>query len=512
MFWKKFVITLFIFILILLYRAYVVFTPDKTIFEPCSSTNDNHSLEFHEQRLRTFQTLLQFQTISYEENNQNFTELKHCRNFIKQHYDDLITKYSKFVQLHDIAEYSLLYEIRGKNSNLKPFLLSAHFDVVPTGNLSRWKYPPFDGHSDGQFIYARGTLDDKGSVFTMMEALKEYLNVHGQPSRTFYIGLTHDEEVGRAGAMGIAKYLSKQPFGHDGQFEFVLDEGTIILEEAFPTLHNPIAIIGVAEKGYMTIEYSISLPPGHSSMPTAPTAIGILARAVDKLESTLQPSQFGRGPEISLLHSITPYLKFPLRLALSNIWLFGYLIQLALAQKPGTNALQRTTSAVTLISGGEKENILPTSASATINHRIHTADSCQKILENNRRIINDDRIVPRVKNCVEPSPSSPYGKDVYSYRIIEQTIRQTFDKDRQPIIVVPGLMLGATDSRSYTNLSKNLYRFSPFIYHHDDLDRLHGDNERMTHLDVQRGLNFYFHLIVNNQLGHIPESKLNTEL
>ncbi|CAF4284946.1 unnamed protein product, partial [Rotaria socialis] len=144
--------------------------------------------------------------------------------------------------------------------------------------------------------------------------------------------------------------------------------------------------------------------------------------------------------------------------------------------------------------------------------RIHTADSCQKILENNRRIINDDRIVPRVKNCVEPSPSSPYGKDVYSYRIIEQTIRQTFDKDRQPIIVVPGLMLGATDSRSYTNLSKNLYRFSPFIYHHDDLDRLHGDNERMTHLDVQRGLNFYFHLIVNNQLGHIPESKLNTEL
>ncbi|CAF4851308.1 unnamed protein product [Rotaria socialis] len=318
MFWKKFVITLFIFILILLYRAYVVFTPDKTIFEPCSSTNDNHSLEFHEQRLRTFQTLLQFQTISYEENNQNFTELKRCRNFIKQHYDDLITKYSKFVQLHDIAEYSLLYEIRGKNSNLKPFLLSAHFDVVPTGNLS--------------------------------------------------------------------------------------------------------------------------------------------------------------------------------------------------PQKPGTNALQRTTSAVTLISGGEKENILPTSASATINHRIHTADSCQKILENNRRIINDDRIVPRVKNCVEPSPSSPYGKDVYSYRIIEQTIRQTFDKDRQPIIVVPGLMLGATDSRSYTNLSKNLYRFSPFIYHHDDLDRLHGDNERMTHLDVQRGLNFYFHLIVNNQLGHIPESKLNTEL
>jgi carboxypeptidase PM20D1 len=264
-------------------------------------------------------------------------------------------------------------------------------------------------------------------------------------------------------------------------------------------------------------------------MPSTPTAIGLLARAVDKLESTPQPSQFGRGPEMSLLLGVTPYLKFPLRLVMSNIWLFGSAIQWVLTRKPGTNALQRTTTAVTLISGGEKDNILPTSASATVNRkkkknhrffnvsllyldRLHTADSCRKILENNRRIINDDRLVAHVKKCSEPSPVSPYGKNVYSYRILEQTIRQTFEKDRQPIIVVPGLMLGATDSRSYTNLSKNLYRFSPFVYRHDDLNRLHGDNERIRHRDIQRGLNFYFHLILNNQLKDLPETKLNSEL
>ncbi|CAF3912419.1 unnamed protein product, partial [Rotaria sp. Silwood2] len=144
--------------------------------------------------------------------------------------------------------------------------------------------------------------------------------------------------------------------------------------------------------------------------------------------------------------------------------------------------------------------------------RIHPADSCKKILENNRRIINDDRIVPHIRSCSEPSPISPYGKDIYSYGILEETIRQTFEKERQPIIVVPGLMLGATDSRSYTNLSKNLYRFSPFVYRHDDLNRLHGDNERIRHNDMQRGLNFYFHLILNNQLENIPETILNSEL
>jgi carboxypeptidase PM20D1 len=193
------------------------------------------------------------------------------------------------------------------------------------------------------------------------------LNVYGQPSRTFYVALTHDEEVGKSGASGIAHYLSQQPFGHDGQFEFIIDEGTVILEQAFPTLDNPVAIIGVAEKGYITIEYSINIAPGHSSMPSTPTAIGILARAVDKLESTPQPSQFGHGPEMSLLLGLTPYLKFPLRLVMSNMWLFGPAIQWVLTRKPGTDALQRTTTAVTLIKGGEKENILPTSASATVN-------------------------------------------------------------------------------------------------------------------------------------------------
>ena len=138
----------------------------------------------------------------------------------------------------------------------------------------------------------------------------------GQPSRTFYVAITHDEEVGKAGASGISRFLSQQqPFGHDGQFEFIIDEGTIILEEAFPTLTHPIAIIGVAEKGYVSINYRISIPPGHSSMPSAPTAIGILARAVDRLESTPQPSQFGHGPEMSLFLSITPYLTFSLTIS-----------------------------------------------------------------------------------------------------------------------------------------------------------------------------------------------------
>ena len=195
------------------------------------------------------------------------------------------------------------------------------------------------------------------------------MHVYGQPARTFYVGITHDEEVGRAGSEGIAAYLAQQPFGAEGEFEFVLDEGTVIMEEAFPGLKLPVAIISVAEKGYMTVEYRVDVPPGHASISSTPTAIGILARGMDRLESTHQPSRFGYGPEMALFHGVTPYLNSPLRLAMSNVWLFGPVIQWVLSKKPGTNAIQRTTTAITLIEGGEKENILPASAMATINRK-----------------------------------------------------------------------------------------------------------------------------------------------
>ena len=161
MVWKVLLIPLVILSVILLYRTYVVFQPDKAIFEPCSSSTDNHSLQFNSSRLQAFQTLLRFQTVSYEEFEQNTTELEKCRDFIKKHYQDITSKHSKFAQVHDLAKYSLLYSIQGKNPKLKPFLFSAHMDVVPARHVNRWKHPPFDAYADEEFIYARGTLDDK---------------------------------------------------------------------------------------------------------------------------------------------------------------------------------------------------------------------------------------------------------------------------------------------------------------------------------------------------------------
>jgi carboxypeptidase PM20D1 len=148
---------------VLLYRAYIVFQPEKGIFEPCSSTsvNHNHSLQFDSKRLEIFQKLLRYETISYEENQQNTSELIKCRDFIRKQYQHLISKHHTFMKVIVIAEYSLLYSIRGRNPKLKPFLFSAHMDVVPAMYVNNWHHPPFDAYADDEFIFARGTLDNK---------------------------------------------------------------------------------------------------------------------------------------------------------------------------------------------------------------------------------------------------------------------------------------------------------------------------------------------------------------
>ncbi|CAF1629478.1 unnamed protein product [Didymodactylos carnosus] len=228
-----------------------------------------------------------------------------------------------------------------------------------------------------------------------------------------------------------------------------------------------------------------------------------------KLEAHLYQSQFGRGPGLNLLNGITPYTSWYIRFVLANLWLFGSLVEKVFSKKPALNALQRTTIAVTLISGGVKENTLPPSAQSNVNHRIHPADSCQKIFEQNKRIINDERVKGKIKSCVEPSPISPFGDHVWPYSIIKHTIRQTFNGT---IVVLPGLSLGGTDSKSYTSLTKNLYRFSPCHLMHSDFPRIHGINERITKADVERYLNFFYHLIVNSNLEILPKNHIKTEL
>lgn len=185
----------------------------------------------------------------------------------------------KFVNLNVINNFSLLYKIEGIEKNLKPYLLTAHLDVVPANAQNdKWKFDPFSGTLDEGFIYARGTLDDKSSMVGQLEAITMFLKEHGQPKRTIYLAYGHDEEIsGHNGAEAIAKFLG------DTSLEFILDEGTMIIEDVVPGLDIPLAYISNAEKGYLTIKFYVNTTGGHSSMPDPEeSAIFIVSDAISK--------------------------------------------------------------------------------------------------------------------------------------------------------------------------------------------------------------------------------------
>ena len=174
---------------------------------------------------------------------------------------------------------------------------------------------------------------------------------------------------------------------------FILDEGMFVMDGVFPGVDQPVAYVGVVEKGWANVELSVQGVQGHSSTPPKESAVGILAHAMAKLEDTRQPSRFGHSVEYDTMSHVAPYASFGYKLVLGNLWLFKDIVAKILSNDAKTDAIQRTTSAITVVNAGIKSNVIPNEASALVNHRIHPADSVQDVIDNDNKIIDDSRYV-----------------------------------------------------------------------------------------------------------------------
>lgn len=390
-----------------------------------------------------------------------------------------------------VGGFSLLYSWPGSEPSLKPLLLMGHFDVVPVppDTESVWKQPPFDGRIVDGEIWGRGAADDKLNVIGELEAVEWLLAQGFTPKRTVLLAFGHDEELGGPnGAAKIAALLKERGV----ELECVVDEGGSILEGMMPGVSAPTALIGIAEKGYMSLSLTVEHPGGHSSMPPPNSAIGVLARAITRLEDNPFPTQFA-GPTREMFAALGPEMPFLQRAVFANLWLFEPIVARMLAASPQSNAMLRTTTAVTIINGGVKDNVLPTEARAVVNFRILPGENKDTVLERVRRLVNDDRVTiePIEKDPRNPSPVS--NANAASYRILAKTIRQVCPG----VVVGPYLVLGGTDARHFTDLSENVYRFTPKRFRSEDMSMLHGPNERIKVDNFGEVVRFYVQLIRN---------------
>ena len=374
-----------------------------------------------------------------------------------------------------LSSGSVLYTWKGRSPTAEPVILTGHIDVVPvdpaTGN--RWQHPPFSGDVAEGSIWGRGTLDDKGSVVALMEAAETLLAQGFTPARTVIFAFGDDEENGgQQGAVGIVKLLQSR----DIHAYFVVDEGGAVARGFVPGLDSPLAVIGIAEKGYLSLKLSTTGAGGHSSEPPPHTAIGELAAGLTRLEADPFPGSMP-DPTRDQLLSIAPYLPFVQRLALANLWLTRPLVVATGLKDKSQAGGYQTTTAITVISGGTKDNVLPTDAQAIVNFRILPGETVESVTDRVRSRLNDPKIAitdADPESTVNPSPVSP--TDTEGFRTLITTIRQLYPT----AITAPYLVGAATDARHYYAVSPNVYRFIPLEADENIYTMIHGFNEHIT--------------------------------
>lgn len=394
------------------------------------------------------------------------------------------------LQREVVNDYSLLYTWEGTDPEAAPLLLLAHLDVVPVdeGSADDWTYPAFNGIVSDGYVWGRGALDDKGSVLGLLEAVEYLLDRGFEPERTIYLAFGHDEEIGGPrGATELARVLAEREVAP----MMILDEGGAILDDMVPGVDDPVAFVGVAEKGYMSLELSVMSKGGHSSRPPAQTAIGILSAAIVKLEENPMPARLGEITSTTMDY-LAPEMDIAPRTLMANRWLFGRGIEYGMGMVPESAPMVRTTTAATIIEAGTKDNVLPIRARAVVNFRLAPQDGPDAVIAHVQRVIDDERVV--VEPVEEPRPAAePSAVGGEPWKLLARTIRET----NPETVVVPYLVIGGTDARHYRALSDAVYRFKAGRVDPDTLSRVHGTDERISIDDYAETITFYVRLIEN---------------
>lgn len=430
---------------------------------------------------------VRFRTISYSDTAPpEAAEFTALRSWMERTYPLVHQRLAREI----ILGHTLLYTWNGTDASLAPIVLMGHMDVVPVeaGSEKKWDHGPFSGDIAGGYVWGRGTLDDKENVVGLLEATEHLLAAGVTPRRTVMLAFGHNEEVLGSGARATAALLKQRGVSP----AFVIDEGGAIADSGVMAgVSRPVAIIGVAEKGYLSVELVAEAAGGHSSVPPRETATGIVAAGVTRIEADPLPARF--TPVVrAMLDRTGREMKGMPKAVMANLWLFEPVVLWQLSKSPETNAMIRTTGAPTMFSGSIKDNVLPQRARAVVNFRLLPGDSIAGVLAYVTRTVNDPRIQVR---AVGPSsePSVVTSTTSPEYRMLERTIHEVVPNT----VVSPFLLMGGTDSRHYAAVTRNVFRFSAMRIKAGDMERAHGTNERLAVSSFAEAVRFYVRLIQN---------------
>ena len=382
-----------------------------------------------------------------------------------------------------IGTYGMLYTWKGRHSNA-PSVFMSHYDVVPV-NEGDWEEPPFSGNIKNGELWGRGTLDTKGTLHGVMEAAEGLLQSGFVPENDIYFAFGGDEEIMGKDAPAIVEVLKKRGI----KPAFVLDEGGAVVENVFPGVKQSAALVGIAEKGSVFMDITASGKGGHASAPPARQSLISLARALDRLAK--KPMSFTLTKStLEMFNVMGRHSSFAYKLIFANLWCFAPLLDIACQKMGGElDALVRTTCAFTRAKAADAYNVLPTAATAGVNLRLISGDTVEGVRQRMEKIIDDPNVTLSVVQGMEASPiSTTYDE---GWNRLEKAIGQTYPE----ALVSPYLMVAATDSRHYCQLSSHVFRFSGMPLTKEQRGFIHNANERIPLAYLKNTISFFARVI-----------------
>jgi carboxypeptidase PM20D1 len=438
-----------------------------------------HSAE-GEQALERLRQLIRVPTISGREADAAGREaLERFRALAAELYP----RVHEQLELELVAGHTLLLRWPGRTDGAASVLM-AHYDVVAAEDEG-WAHPPFAAELTGEgaerLLWGRGTLDDKGSVVAVLEAVERSLAAGVAPEHDVYLLFGHDEETHGTGAAAAAELL----VGRGVRIGLVLDEGGAVVERLFPTVDRPIAVVGVSEKGTTNFTLTVEQQGGHASTPPALTATARLARAITRL--TARPFRARMNDvTVQMIETLGPHARGPIRFVFTRARLFRPLLTAVFARMSDeTAAIVRTSMAVTQLQGSQAANALAERAQAVLNVRIAIGSTVQSTRRHLERAIADPLV--RVEAVDANDPARVSRSDGPAWELLAETITAVYPE----AIVTPYVQTGATDSRRFSPHSRSVYRFSPFEMSSDERATLHARDERIHVATWLQGIRFY---------------------
>lgn len=475
------IIIMIIIVMIVLFFAFLVFKAAR--FKPKEvNTVTEIKVETDKERIvSNFRELIRCKTVSYKD-----VSLEDEAEFAKFYkiLEELYPLVYKTTTLSRHGKRGLLFRWKGKTDKPGATVLMAHYDVV-FADETQWEKPPFEAIIEDGVIWGRGTIDTKITLTSILEAAESLIAKGFVPERDVYFSFSGDEETSGESTPEIVKYFTD----NNVEIALVLDEGGAVVENVFPGVKKPCALIGTAEKGIMDLHLAVKTDGGHASTPPAHTSVGILSKAVVKLEKhNFKMNLYGANAE--MLDTLGRESVFAIKLIFGNIGLFKPLLA-KLTRKLGgeLNALVRTTMAFTMMKGSDASNVIPPRAEVTANIRIIGGESADSVIDSVKKIIKDNRIEVYATEVSNPSPNS--DTESYGYKLIKQTINETWSD----AIVSPYLMMACSDSRHYSRISDKVFRFSPMALSKEERSFIHGHNERIPIEKLIKTVEFYYKLI-----------------